>query len=54
MKRFNMLVTADQVYFLGQLPGSISEHIRAAIEDYIKKKTPKAMTSPSLKVHKTK
>lgn len=49
MLRKDFLIREDQDAFLKQLPGQISEHIRIAIDDYIKKMTPKAKTSPSKK-----
>lgn len=44
------MLPEDQVTFLESLPGTESEHLRAAIRDYMKKKMkeqPKASTSPS-------
>lgn len=50
MIRKNYLIPEDQVAFLESLPGTASEHLRAAINDYMMKKQKEkaqASTSPS-------
>lgn len=49
MVRKDFLIREDQDAFLSKLPGMASEHIRKALDDYMKKLTPKARTSPSKK-----
>lgn len=39
--------TLEQKKFIESLPGSANEHIRRAIDDYIKKLTPGASASSS-------
>ena len=50
MKRFNMFLERSQLEFLEKLPGTISEHVRMAVLEYIERHTPKAITSPSRKL----
>lgn len=40
MKRVNIFITLQQFYALTSLPGTISEHIRRAIEEYVVKRQP--------------
>lgn len=50
MVRKDYKIREDQVTFLESLPGNASEHIRAALDDYMVKKikeNPQASTSPS-------
>ena len=35
LKRKDIYITNEQVIFLSELPGTISEHIRRAIDEYI-------------------
>lgn len=37
MKRINAFITAAQFFFLATLSGTLSEHIRRALDDYIQK-----------------
>lgn len=37
MKRINAFITQAQFFFLTALSGTLSEHIRRAIDDYIQK-----------------
>lgn len=46
-----MFLEESQLKFLEKLPGTISEHVRMAVLEYIEKLTPKAMTSPSSKLN---
>ena len=43
------MIREDQEQSLSNIPGTTSELLREAIDDLIKKKTPKARTSPSKK-----
>jgi len=49
MRRIWFYIKEDQLNFLENLPGTVAEHIRRAIDDLIEKKTPQAITSPSKK-----
>jgi Arc/MetJ-type ribon-helix-helix transcriptional regulator len=49
MVRKDYKIREDQVASLKKLPGNASEHVRAALDDYIAKKQPKASKSPSLR-----
>ena len=48
MERTALFLTKDQLAFLRSLSGlSIAEHVRRAIDEYIQKHKPTAVTSPS-------
>ena len=52
MKLKDFYIRNDQEDFIKSLPCSFSEHIRAAIDDYIvKKKKERETSSPSLSVN---
>ena len=54
MIRMNLLMDQDTVSFLKSLPGTVSEHIRRAIDEYIEKiKSQKISASQSKKGGKT-
>ena len=38
MKRFNVFLSEDQISYLKSLVGTISEHIRHAVNEYIDRK----------------
>ena len=38
MKRINLYISEDQLQFLEDYPGTISEHVREAIDDWMAKK----------------
>lgn len=43
----NYRIREDQIAFLDNLPGNASEHLRAAIDDYMEKKKVKSVPSAS-------
>ena len=48
MKRINLYLSEEHLQFLKDYPGTISEHIREAIDDWImKKKNINASISPT-------
>ena len=47
MKRVSLFLDESQIKALENLPGTSSEHVRQAINDYLKKMSPQATTSPS-------
>jgi hypothetical protein len=52
MFRFNFVTTKEQIEFLKSLPGTSSEHIRRAIDDYKLKIEGQAVISPSKNLKK--
>lgn len=50
MRRIDVYITENQLSFLSTLPGTISEHVRRALDDYIQKmRVAKASASKSKK-----
>ena len=50
MVRIDILITKEQFSFLKNIPGTVSEHIRRAIDDYVvKMKGNNASVSPTKK-----
>lgn len=49
MERINVYLTSEQIFFLKSLNGHLSEHLRRAIDDYMKKMS-NVSRSPSRKV----
>jgi len=47
--RFNLLLTEEQANFLGKLPGTASEHVRRAIDEYIEKIKAKSVSESKSK-----
>lgn len=37
MERFEFLISSEQLKFLKGLPGTVAEHIRRAVDEYIQK-----------------
>lgn len=35
MHRVNFFISSESMYFLDALPGTLSEHLRRAVDDYI-------------------
>ena len=48
MIRKDYTVRVDQIHFLATLPGNASEHVRAALDDYIIKKNAEKSSRSSL------
>lgn len=49
MIRLNIYFEEEQVDELEVLPGTVSEHVRKAVDDYLKKMRPQSSVSPSVK-----
>lgn len=49
MRRTNIYITDEQVVFLSELQGTIAEHIRRAIDEYIQKIKSQTISASSSK-----
>jgi hypothetical protein len=49
MKRIDVYVTEEQFYFIGTIRGTLSEHVRRALDDYIAKVKVNSISSSASK-----
>ncbi len=49
MRRFNFFLDEERIDFLEKLPGTISEHIRRAIDEFIEREKTKGISASKSK-----